>query len=51
VGAGGASKDQVARMVARHLNLKEAPANQHEADALALALCAHFVSARQNDKR
>jgi crossover junction endodeoxyribonuclease RuvC len=51
VGAGGASKDQVARMVTRHLNLKEVPASQHEADALALALCAHFVSARQNDTR
>ncbi len=50
VGAGGASKDQVSRMVIRHLNLKEAPATQHEADALALALCAHFLSARPNDK-
>lgn len=50
VGAGGASKDQVSRMVIRHLNLKEAPATQHEADALALALCAHFLAARPNDK-
>jgi crossover junction endodeoxyribonuclease RuvC len=50
VGAGGASKDQVSRMVIRHLNLKEAPATQHEADALALALCAHFLSARPNEK-
>lgn len=51
VGAGGASKDQVSRMVIRHLNLKEPPATEHEADALALALCAHFLSARPNDKR
>jgi crossover junction endodeoxyribonuclease RuvC len=50
VGAGGASKDQVLRMVIRHLNLKEAPATQHEADALALALCAHFLAPRPNDK-
>ncbi len=51
VGAGGASKDQVSRMVIRHLSLKEPPATQHEADALALALCAHFLSARRNDTR
>jgi crossover junction endodeoxyribonuclease RuvC len=51
VGAGGASKDQVSRMVIRHLNLKEPPATEHEADALALALCAHFLSARPNEKR
>jgi len=51
VGAGGASKDQVSRMVSRHLNLKEPPATQHEADALALALCAHFLAGRQNDTR
>jgi crossover junction endodeoxyribonuclease RuvC len=51
VGAGGASKDQVSRMVIRHLSLKEPPATEHEADALALALCAHFLSARPNDKR
>jgi len=46
VGAGGASKEQVFRMVIRHLELKEEPATQHEADALALALCAHFVLGR-----
>jgi crossover junction endodeoxyribonuclease RuvC len=51
VGAGGASKDQVSRMVIRHLSLKEPPATEHEADALALALCANFLSARPNDKR
>ena len=51
VGAGGASKDQVSRMVVRHLDLKEPPATQHEADALALALCGHFLSARRNNTR
>jgi Holliday junction resolvasome RuvABC endonuclease subunit len=51
VGAGGASKDQVARMVIRHLKLKEPPATEHEADALALALCAHFLATRPNGTR
>jgi crossover junction endodeoxyribonuclease RuvC len=51
VGAGGASKEQVSRMVVRHLNLKEEPATQHEADALALALCAHFLGGRHGEAR
>lgn len=51
VGAGGASKDQVARMVVRHLNLKEPPATPHEADALAVALCAHFMLGRPANPR
>jgi len=44
-GAGDASKGQVGRMVARHLQLDAAPESEHEADALALALCAHFEAA------
>jgi crossover junction endodeoxyribonuclease RuvC len=44
VGAGGASKAQVAAMVTRLLNLKDPPANQHEADAFAVALCAHLTA-------
>ncbi|UCH79290.1 MAG: crossover junction endodeoxyribonuclease RuvC [Candidatus Coatesbacteria bacterium] len=51
VGAGGASKEQVARMVARHLNLTEPLASQHEADALAVALCAHFMRGRPANSR
>jgi crossover junction endodeoxyribonuclease RuvC len=51
VGAGGASKEQVLRMVVRHLNLQEAPATQHEADALALALCAHFLGGRPGEAK
>ncbi len=49
VGAGGASKDQLARMVTRVLDLKTPLATPHEGDALALALCAHFVAARRGD--
>lgn len=46
VGAGGASKSQVAAMVTRLLRLAVPPATQHEADALALALCAHLAGFR-----
>jgi len=38
-GHGGASKDQVARMVARLLGLSSAPRTDHAADALAVAIC------------
>ncbi|MGD8720004.1 MAG: crossover junction endodeoxyribonuclease RuvC [Candidatus Zixiibacteriota bacterium] len=51
VGAGGASKDQVARMVVRHLNLTEDLATQHEADALAVALCGHFMGVKAGQTR
>lgn len=38
-GHGRAGKEQVARMVARLLGLAEAPASDHAADALAVAIC------------
>lgn len=38
-GHGQAAKDQVARMVQRLLGLAEAPASDHAADALAVAIC------------
>jgi crossover junction endodeoxyribonuclease RuvC len=38
-GRGGASKDQVARMVAQLLSLPEPPRPDHAADALAVAIC------------
>jgi crossover junction endodeoxyribonuclease RuvC len=38
-GHGRAGKDQVGRMVARLLGLTEAPAPDHAADALAVAIC------------
>jgi crossover junction endodeoxyribonuclease RuvC len=38
-GHGRASKDQVARMVARLLGLSEPPSPDHAADALAVAIC------------
>lgn len=38
-GHGGASKDQVARMVARLLGMDSAPRTDHAADALAVAIC------------
>lgn len=38
-GHGGASKEQVARMVAMLLALPELPASDHAADALAVAVC------------
>jgi crossover junction endodeoxyribonuclease RuvC len=38
-GSGRASKDQVARMVARLLGLAAPPASDHAADALAVAIC------------
>ncbi len=39
VGNGNASKEQVQYMVQRILNLKEIPASQDAADALAIAIC------------
>jgi len=41
-GSGAASKEQVQKMVRRHLNAKEFPGDEHAADAAALALCAAF---------
>jgi crossover junction endodeoxyribonuclease RuvC len=38
-GSGRATKDQVARMVARLLSLTEMPSPDHAADALAVAIC------------
>jgi crossover junction endodeoxyribonuclease RuvC len=38
-GGGGAAKDQVARMVAALLGLREPPRPDHAADALAVAIC------------
>jgi crossover junction endodeoxyribonuclease RuvC len=38
-GSGGAAKDQVQRMVGTLLGLPEAPAPDHAADALAVAIC------------
>jgi len=38
-GHGGAAKDQVLRMVVRLLGMPEAPARDHAADALAVAIC------------
>jgi len=38
-GSGGAAKDQVQRMVGALLSLPEAPAPDHAADALAVAIC------------
>jgi crossover junction endodeoxyribonuclease RuvC len=46
VGAGGASKEQVSAMVMRLLALPHPPATQHEADALAVAICAHVAGGR-----
>ena len=46
VGYGRASKDQVQMMVMRLLGLKEAPATEHAADALAAALC-HAASLKR----
>lgn len=44
-GNGRAGKEQVLRMVTALLNLEETPATDHEADALAMALC-HFSRMR-----
>ena len=44
VGAGGATKDQVAYMVQRHLRLKEPPTPADASDGVAAALCHCFVS-------
>jgi len=44
VGTGGATKEQVAYMVQRHLHLKEAPTPSDAADGVAAALCHCFVS-------
>ena len=38
-GSGRAAKDQVGRMVAAILSLAEPPAEDHAADALAVAIC------------
>jgi crossover junction endodeoxyribonuclease RuvC len=38
-GHGRAGKDQVARMVARHVGLPDPPRPDHAADALAVAIC------------
>lgn len=45
VGAGGASKDQVAFMVQKHLRLKSPPTPADAADGVAAALCHCFVGA------
>jgi crossover junction endodeoxyribonuclease RuvC len=47
-GAGGAAKDQVARMVKVLLGLAEEPRPDHAADALAVAIC-HANSATLTD--
>ncbi len=44
VGAGGATKDQVAYMVQRHLRLKAPPAPSDAADGVAAALCHCLVA-------
>lgn len=45
VGHGGASKEQVQRMIQKHLNLSALPTPEDAADALALAIChAHSLS-------
>ena len=44
VGTGGATKDQVAFMVQRHLRLKTPPSPSDAADGVAVALCHCFVS-------
>ncbi|UCE27128.1 MAG: crossover junction endodeoxyribonuclease RuvC [Candidatus Coatesbacteria bacterium] len=41
-GSGAASKEQVQKMVLRHLNIEEFAGDEHAADAAALALCAAF---------
>lgn len=41
-GSGAASKEQVQKMVRRHLDMDEFPGDEHAADAAALALCAAF---------
>lgn len=43
VGYGKATKIQIQKMVKSFLNLKEIPKPDDAADALALALCAHFL--------
>lgn len=48
-GYGGATKDQVQRMVSRFLNLPEALHSEHAADAVAVAIC-HAHSARFQEK-
>lgn len=44
VGAGGATKDQVAYMVQRHLRLKDPPSPADASDGVAAALCHCFIS-------
>jgi crossover junction endodeoxyribonuclease RuvC len=41
-GSGAASKEQVQKMVRRHLDMDKFPGDEHAADAAALALCAAF---------
>ncbi len=48
VGYGRASKEQIKQMVGRILNLSQPPASEHEADALAIAIChAHSSTLQQ----
>ena len=46
-GSGRASKEQVQKMVRRHLGQEELPSDEHIADAAALALCAVFDMERK----
>ncbi len=41
-GSGSASKEQVANMLKKILNIKEMPSNLDASDGLAVALCHHF---------
>lgn len=47
-GSGRASKDQMQRMIQRHLNLDEIPAPHDVADALAVAVC-HLTFGHRSD--
>jgi crossover junction endodeoxyribonuclease RuvC len=47
-GSGAASKEQVQKMVRRHLDMDEFPGDEHAADAAALALCAAFEVEKGN---
>jgi crossover junction endodeoxyribonuclease RuvC len=48
VGYGRASKEQIKQMVGRILNLPQPPTSEHEADALAIAIChAHSSTFQQ----
>lgn len=51
-GSGNASKEQLAGMVVRLLNMKEQPRKLDATDALGVALCHHFSGGKsQKDKR